>query len=185
MNLLLALAVLFGTSRLNASAEISLQEVPYGSQKFCIYSDEKRDPGFVVTRTCSVLKDESCPDLETCEKDKTVKSKFAKISDEKDIKWNRGDGATCLYPPRPVSMHRSDGVFICSSVVRCGRDGKWLNYERVSCMGNPDPDTDGGAICPGFTACKSPKLVLPRPPAKGAIVSGVVPTPTNHTSGGK
>lgn len=151
--------------------KVQLFEIPYRTRKFCIYLQVPKNENSAATFGCSVAPDAPCPADEVCLKQRGIEIKVAKIADDNDKKWERADGAWCYYAGEPRSIHHEDGVFFCSSVIRCAKNGEWLPFARAgwdqaTCVGTPDPDDEGGAICPGLSACKSEKFVLPRP-AKG------------------
>jgi len=162
-----------------AAEEVTLYEVPYQSHKFCIYSFVSEADGELKTNTCAVANGESCTEFEKCKGDKTVVTKRAGVAGaEKEHKeWVRpADGAICVYPKNNYSMHIDDGSpkapYICSTAIRCALKGKWIDWDRASCVGSDHPDYPGAVMCPGLTACKSKALSLPRPPADVPVLAG-------------
>jgi len=171
-----ALTLLVCLSSLSAfGSDPLLKEVVFGSRKFCIYTVET--PERLKSVACSVNKDEECVDLADCKKDPDVVPRAAKSEDDKDTLGKKEDGTYCTSSSQLQSIHHTNGIFFCSTMTKCGT--KEENYlDRASCLGTPDPDKEGYAICPGLSVCMSPKKVLPRPPVSQVVTSN----PTSTTS---
>lgn len=142
-----------------------LEEIVFRSKKFCIYTDFFKGGETVLVTSCAVAIDAPCLDREATAKDQSVTIEKAKTLDEKDLTWRSSDGSlVCRSSEGKTSIHHEDGTFFCSTPMRCdGPSGGPPILRRASCVGMPDPDEEGKAICPGLSACMSAKLILPRP----------------------
>jgi len=176
---ILLLSMLLHAFPSGAAEEVTLHEVPFQSHKFCIYSFVSEADGELKSNTCAVANGESCTEFEKCKGNKTVVTKRAGVAgtDKEHREWVRpADGAICVYPNKNYSLHIDDGSpkapFICSTAIRCALNGKWVDWDRASCVGSEHPDYPDAVMCPGLTACKSKALVLPRPPADVPVLAG-------------